>query len=276
MFQILKTESRNEWELNKDGILLTNVGISSFIRIFYEILKHVEKQEDIKSISQNYQYLVELSHPYLVELSHPYVSVICDYINNLENDEKIRIKKTYGSTSKTAYQKRMHVVINKNFPEFKPRGIERDIIEFNKTYNDYGNEVIPKLKNEVRNLFEETMQINFGENWVKKLPKAIYKSAVEKQSEKNYDISPSEKEYTLADMLTLEDYSTVAIYQSNWRDYFEAQFSFPSTRKKRMTKDKKINWLKDLHQLSIKDLTAYSITLEENELLEELEKWLLK
>lgn len=42
-----------------------------------------------------------------------------------------------------------------------------------------------------------------------------------------------------------------------------------------MPKEQKIGWLREMHKLATKDLSEYSITLEENELLESLEKWLL-
>ncbi|WP_430604869.1 DGQHR domain-containing protein [Enterococcus sp. DIV0125] len=267
MFMILKEEMPIEWELGKEGVLLTNVGISGFIRIFYEILIHIEAKEAVKSISSTYQYLVELSQPYIL--------AVCNYINNLEDEEKLRIKKLYGSGSKTAYQKRMQVVIHQNFPDFKPKGIEKDIIEFNKTFNDYGIEIIPKIKKRVRQIFEEIMQLQFGDNWTKQLPKNIYKAAVDRQSEKNYELGSLEDEYSMADVLTLDDYAVVATNQSNWRDFFEEQFSQPVNRKKRMPKEQKIGWLREMHKLATKDLSEYSITLEENELLESLEKWLL-
>ncbi|WP_430617606.1 hypothetical protein IGI86_003375 [Enterococcus sp. AZ188] len=267
MFHVLKEEMPLEWDLGKDGVLLTNVGVSGFIRIFYEILLYIEEKEEIKSISVNY--------PYLVELSKPIIMIVCNYINNLNDEDKLKIKKLYGSGSKTAYQKRMQVVIHNSMPDFKPKGIEKDIIEFNKTYNDFGKEIIPQLKTKIKILFEETMESSFGENWFKKLPKNVYKVAVDKQSEKNYHLDHNEQEYSIADVLTLDDYSSVAVYQSNWRDYFEEQFTQPSHRKKRMVKEKKIEWLKQLHKLDTKNLDEYSITFEENELLEYLKKWLL-
>lgn len=267
MFRVLKKNMPIEWELGKEGVLLTNVGISGFVRIFYEIIVHIEAKEEIKSISENYQYLVGLSKPYVL--------AVCKYINGLDNEEKFRIKKFYGSGSKTAYQKRMQVVIHQTFPDFRPKGIEKDILEFNKTFNDYGIEIIPKIKKTVRQMFEEIMRLHFGENWTKRLPKAIYKAAVDRQSEKNYGLDSLEDEYSIADVLTLDDYAVVVTNQSNWRDYFEEHFSQPVDQKKRMPKDKKVEWLKEMHKLATKDLSEHSITLEENELLESLEKWLL-
>lgn len=267
IFNIVKTRSPKEWDLGKEGILLTNVGISAFIRIFYEVLLHIEKEEGIKVLSETYESLVDFSRPY--------IEVVCDYINNANDEDRKRIKKLYGSGSKTFYQRFMQVVINQSFPTFRPKGIEGDIIEFHKTYNEYGQEIIPKLRHEIRSRFENCMVRQFGYDWTKKLPKNVYKKAAQRQIERNYDLGTNDKEYSIEDVLTLNDYASTVIYQSYWRDFFEEYFALPVDRKRRMAKDKKIEWLRRLAKLNGRNLLEYSINSEEKELLEKLEKWLL-
>ena len=195
--------------------------------------------------------------------------------HNANDEDRKRIKKLYGSGSKTFYQRFMQVVINQSFPTFRPKGIEGDIIEFHKTYNEYGQEIIPKLRHEIRSRFENCMVRQFGYDWTKKLPKNVYKKAAQRQIERNYDLGTNDKEYSIEDVLTLNDYASTVIYQSYWRDFFEEYFALPVDRKRRMAKDKKIEWLRRLAKLNGRNLLEYSINSEEKELLEKLEKWLL-
>ncbi|OEG17316.1 hypothetical protein BCR23_03325 [Enterococcus quebecensis] len=268
-FSYIKRGAKDEWEKGEDddGVLTINVGIHGFIMLICDLINYKRNNEGLDTLNGKPEDLLESIKPYL--------DTSIRYINDMSHEDKIELKKSYGSQGKPKYWKRLQVKVHSEHRDFNPDGISESVIEYEKTYNEEARILLPELEKNIKVRFERLMIEHFGENWVKDLPKKVYKSAAGIVIERNYD-SSNDEEYLIEDVLTLNDYANVSVDKSNWRDIFEKYFTRPQDEGIKGGKIKKIEWLKQMDLLIQKNLDDYSITSQDNILINELKDWLIE
>jgi len=96
-FQYIKDKLPIEWAKGEtdDGFLAINAGIESLIRIFSDIVDHLTVREKIKPKSQKTEAILNETVYYL--------DPVINYLGNLTFDQRVELRKSYGSGGRTRY-----------------------------------------------------------------------------------------------------------------------------------------------------------------------------
>ncbi|WP_343524102.1 DGQHR domain-containing protein [Pedobacter sp.] len=269
-FRYFQENLREQWKdgENNEGILSINAGIISLIRIFSDVVDLLNHENKIKSKIDEVEYIVE-------ECKYYYDPLI-SYYKNLNNEERLDLRKSYGEAGRAKYWRKLQLVISQSRKEFNPDGLSKYWEDEAKQYNEESFKMIRDIETYLKNEFKNDLEDHYGSSWFKKgVPPPVQDSAVLLANQKNRELDDNEEEVSQWDCLTIIDYRRIATYGSNWKDIFDKKFTKPGEEKMPGGKDEKTKWMQKLERIRNQNFHSYSVKKDEFEFLCEIEEWLL-
>ena len=258
-----------DWDKGEDadGYLSINAGIESLLRIFNDIVDHLINQKVIDMPSDTTDKILDESKYYL----DPLIS----HLKKLTSDEKLELKKSYGTGLKARYWRILQREISNQRENFKPEGLEKYWNDEAKRFNTESIEMIRDIETHFKEDFKTRLFDFYGENWFEKgVHPDGQDSAVVSAQRKNRK-NPSERKEPW-DCLNIIDYRKIAIYGANWRDIFEKHYTKPNPERKGDNKEEKTKWMQKLEGIRNVNFHEYSVKEDEYEFLKELHEWLVE
>lgn len=268
-FTYIKESLPDEWAKgeSENGYLAINAGIESLIRIFSDIVNQLISEGKIAPKTDKNEAIIE-------EMKF-YLDPLIEFLIMLNDEQKLSLRKSYGSGQRAKYWRTLQKAIADARPEFNPEGMEKYWSDNEKKYNEESFKMIRDIETYLKKDFRKKLQEKYSENWFKLgMPKTVYDAATKIASDKNYEAKAKKDEVEPWDCLTIINYRTIAVYSSNWKDLFEKAYTKPG-EVKTGNKEAKTEWMQKLGSIRNDNVHSYSVKEEEYEFLKELKEWLL-
>lgn len=268
-FDYVATKVKEDWDKGEegDGYLSINAGIESLIRVFNDVVDHLLFEKTINMPGESIDIVLKESFFYL----DPVVA----YFKALSLENKLELKKSYGTAGKTKYWRTLQREINSKRKNFNPEGLHKYWSDEAKRFNTESIEMIRDIETYFKEDFQNRLQDYYGDTWFEVgVHPDVQDSAVLSAQRKNRE-NPSDKKEPW-DCLNIIDYRRIAIYGSNWRDIFEKHYSKPNPERKGGNKEEKTTWMQKLEKIRNKNFHEYSVKEEEYQFLKELHEWLIE
>lgn len=266
----LKKELPDDWKKGeKDGgFLTTNAGVESLIRLLSDIVDHLIAERTINPKSDNLNKIVR-------EVTY-YLDPLVDFIKGLTNEQKVELRKSYGTGGRARYWRTLQRAINKIRNDFNPNGLTNYWKDEAKAFNEESFKIIRDLETFMKENFRSCLIKHYGNNWFKQgVPKAVYDDAIKRAADKNYEATEKTEEVEPWDCLNIIDYRKIATYGKNWSEIFEKLYTKPGEEKISGGKDAKTGWMQKLEKIRNQNFHSYSVKEEEYGLLKDLHDWLI-
>lgn len=270
-FRYIKDGMPKEWNTGEanDGFLTINAGIESIIRIFSDIVDHLVKAGTIKSKSDSTEDIIK-------EVAY-YLDPLINYFKGLPSEQKLELKKSYGTGGRAKYWRILQKAINASRSEFNPDGMTKYWKDEAQTYNEESFRMIRALETYMKEDFRDRLKTHYEDNWFKTgLPKTVYDSSNQRASDKNYEAKTKAEEVEPWDCLNIIDYRKIATYGRNWSEIFEKHYTKPGEEKLRGGKEAKTGWMQKLERIRNQNVHSYSVKEDEYGFLCELHEWLVE
>ena len=272
-FELLESNLPEEWtKLQKDGGLLTiNAGITASLAVFGSILSHLSGETQIDPFRD--------SPETIIKEVRPFAEGIYKFYENLNEEERSRIRSSYGGQQPVRLMREMQRAIKLEINEFEPDGLEKYEKDQTFKYNQKANEFVSKLEIYLRDLIEEKLRIEYGREWeYVAVPEKIQKqySELATKLKREQEIDMEQSPYTCTTLIHLKEiagYKDSKNKVNNWKIFEPLLTPKPLSNSR---EDKKRNWMLRLN--SIRNKLAHnrgSVTEDEFELLSSHHKWLV-
>lgn len=240
-FSYLKEFLPDEWEKGKDdnGILTINNGIGGIIGVLNSIVQNIVEIE-------NCDIPLSISSEELFEKSKYYLDSVVRFYESIDQEKREAIKKTYGGNGPVFCCRNIERFIHEEHPKFNPDGLEKYWEEHSSEYNSETIKKISKIDECVREYIKMVLTDNFADEYIKEIPKKVYKKANEKMSNQKYETG---KEMEFWEAISVNDCRDIIIYGSNWSTLFEKKFTVPSQVNISGGKKAKTEWLNMVYKL---------------------------
>lgn len=270
-FQYIKENLNEEWKKGEqnDGFLSINAGVESLIRVFSDIVDHLVKTNKVNPKSDNVSKIVSESKYYLDPL--------IEYLSSLSLEQKIELRKSYGTGGRTKYWRTLQKAIHLSRSEFNPDGLLKYWKDEDKKFNEESFKMIRDIETFMKQDFKEKLELIHKNQWFKLgLPKSVYDEANKRAADKNYEAKNKSEEVEPWDCLNIIDYRKIATYGRNWSEIFEKNYTKPGEEKISGGKDAKTGWMQKLERIRNENFHSYSVKEDEYDFLCELYEWLIQ
>lgn len=270
-FEYIKENLPDEWGKgeSEDGYLTINAGIENLIRIFNDIVDHLISLGKINPKSDRIEVLVS-------EVIY-YLDPLIEFFKELKVEQKIELRKSYGTGGRARYWRTLQRVINASRPDFSPKGLLKYWNDEAKAFNEESFKMIRDLEMFMKNDFRTQLRAFYGDSWFKSgLPKVVYDESMKRAADKNYEAKTKLDEVDPWDCLNIIDYRRIATYGRNWSEIFEKLYTKPGEEKISGGKDAKTNWMQKLERIRNQNVHSYSVKVDEYDFLCELNEWLIE
>lgn len=265
--QYLSENITEEWENEKDGVILINRGIYAYILILSDIMVFLNDKNIVDTKKEQIKKIV-------LEAQN-YIDPLITFINSLSEEDRETLKKAYGAPGENKYWRTFQKVIRDTHAEFNPEGLNEYIAKQEKEYNDRAFSIIRELETYFKNDFKIKLEDKYGKMWFKKgVPPQIGDDAVALATKKNREIENEEDEVEPWDCVNIIAYRAIAV--KNWQDLFEKDYTMPGEEKISGGKEEKTKWMVKLEHLRNQNVHSYYVTEEELSFLEMLNDWIIK
>lgn len=252
-----------------DGFLSINAGIESLIRILSDIIDHLLVLGKINPKTQSTAKLVN-------EIAY-YLDPMIDFLANVNQDQAIELRKSYGIGGRTRFWRTLQKSINHKRPDFNPPGLLKYWNDEAKKYNEESYKIIRDLETFLKTDFKDKLCQYYGDGWFKTgIPKQVYDDTTKRANDKNYEAKTKSDEVEPWDCLNIIDYRKIAAYGRNWSELFEKSFTKPGEEKISGGKEAKTLWMQKLERIRNENFHSYSVKEEEYQFLKELHEWLIE
>ncbi|MBO0455695.1 DGQHR domain-containing protein [Enterococcus hulanensis] len=261
----LKTEW-NEIDRSK-AFLVTNPGIYSLIKITNDIVNFLiaEKEYNFKN----------MNNEEIVETIKPYLDVIIKFYKNVDEQERTKIKKTYGSGGKQLYWRTLQREIKKVYPDFSPKGLDEYWKDNDTRFNEITYSYIMRIELFMRDDFKKRLMSKYGEDWFNLgLPKKVYDKATQLAADKDFG-KPKEQATDPWTCLHFIHFREIAL--ENWKDLFSDNYTLPEEKGRNGKKTEKTKWMVRLSTIRNENSHVYTSVKEEDyKFVEKIYNWLVK
>ena len=171
-FSLIKENLIEEWNKGEtdDGFLAINAGVESLIRVFSDIIDHLKKVNIINPKSDNNDKIIK-------EVEY-YIDPLINFFSDLKKEQRIELKKSYGTGGRARYWRTLQKAINEKRPDFIPVGMEKYWKDEAQTFNEESFKMIRNLETFMKNDFKSKLYELHGDNWFKLgVPKTVYDAA---------------------------------------------------------------------------------------------------
>lgn len=253
----VKTCSADEWEKGSsmNGILTINNGIGGLIRTINDIANFLIDNQKINPMTDSIDYMVSEAEYYL--------DPVCRFINQINEETRNDIKKSYGGNGPIHCWRYFQKAIHDDRPEFNPNGMEKYWEDHGKEYNSDSIRMLPIIEKAIKYLVREKLEENYDSKWIKEIPQPVYTEANAQASKEEYETGEAQDWW---DYVSLLGVKSIITYGKNWSNIFSDIFTLDS--KKVGDKDVKTEWLAILHKLQSKAAKAnFTVAKSEYQLL---------
>ena len=237
----VKQNALTEWEKGRsgNGILTINNGIGGLIRVINDIANFLMETQKINPTSDSAE---KMAHE-----AEYYLAPICSFVNEINDETRSDIRKTYGGNGQMHCWRHFQRAINKERPEFNPSGMTKYWEEHGTEYNTESIQKIPRIEKAVKEFVRNKLEETYNEKWIKEIPLAVYSDANTQASKEVYESGNSQDWWEYVSLLGIR---SIITYGKNWSGIFAASFTLES--QKSGDKDAKTEWLASLHKLQSK------------------------
>lgn len=270
-FGYIRENLSDEWRKGEqnDGFISINAGVESLIRIFSDIVDHLVKTNRVNPKSDNVSTIVSESKYYLDPL--------IEYLSSLSTDQKVELRKSYGTGGRTRYWRTLQKAIHLSRNDFNPEGLLKYWKDEDKKFNEESFKMIRDIETFMKQDFKERLELVHHNQWFKLgLPKSVYDEAIKRAADKNYEAKTKSEEVEPWDCLNIIDYRKIATYGKNWSEIFERPYTKPGEEKISGGKEAKTGWMQKLERIRNENFHSYSVKEEEYDFLCELHEWLIQ
>jgi DNA sulfur modification protein DndB len=206
-----------------------------------------------------------------------YLDPLINYFKGLKPEQKIELRKSYGTGGRARYWRTLQKAINESRSDFVPKGLSKYWNDEAKAFNEESFKMIRDLETHMKEEFRNKLKQFHGDSWFKSgLPKNVYDESIKRAADKNYEAKTKSDEVEPWDCLNIIDYRKIASYGRNWSEIFEKQFTKPGEEKISGGKDTKTSWMQKLERIRNQNFHSYSVKEDEYEFLCELYEWLIE
>ncbi len=241
----VKEFSSTEWEKGSsmNGILTINNGIGGLIRAINDIANLLIDAGKIIPMSDDVGHMVEEAKYYL--------DPICRFINQVDEETRADIKKSYGGNGPTLCWRYFQRAIHSERPEFNPNGMLKYWEDHGKEFNSDSIHKLPIIEKVVKTKVREKLEETYDNKWIKEIPQSVYTDAKAQASKEEYETGDSQDWW---EYVTLLGIKSIITYGKNWSSLFSELFTLES--KKVGDKESKTEWLSILYKLQTKAAKA--------------------
>ena len=258
-FNYVKTNASNEWDKGSanNGILSINNGIGGLIRVINDIANYLI---EIKAITPTID-----SAEKMAKEAEYYLAPVCRFINDMDEDTRSDIRKTYGGNGPMHCWRHFQKAINKERPEFSPAGMTKYWEDHGKEYNTASIEMMPQIEKAVKSFVRVKLEEAYDSKWIREIPQAVFTDAKTQASKEEYESGEAQDWW---DYVTILGIKSIVTYGKNWSSIFSNHFTLESP--KSGDKEAKTEWLNLLYKLQSKAAKAnFTVAKTEYQVLSE-------
>lgn len=259
----IQSKCPDQWKRGKEGFLTINRGIQACIRVIDDITSKLIKEAKINPLKDDIDKMV-------AEVGF-YLDPLCDYFNEMSDEQERDLKYTYGTNADTKFYRYFQKQIADTYKDFSPEGLEIYFEDMSKKYNNTTRDYLLSIENAVRQLVENGLKEKHGANWRISVPKDILKrihnDAYDKQLE-----GEQVDEWSLTNF---KDFEAIAKYPPNWSTIFDSILVRPEdTGKGKM--EEKLAWLSlcDSERTKMQKNPSYSVPSSTFKTIKGIFSWL--
>ena len=265
-FAYLHGQLSREWDMGKSGVVLINNSIQAIIMLLYDFALLVKDTKGLNPLNTKALALIDAEKPYL--------DALVSYITSMSPEERESVKKSYGSTGPIKVWRTYQKEIRDRCPDFQPLGLDEWWRDNGKQHNEEARQFLDEIYHTVKTRIPELMTAKFGTEWFAlRSPEQVYLSASNRAIKENLVLREEGKAVTPWDCVTLSQCRQIITHKNNWQDTFSSVFAMPGIKG---DKTKRTEWFDVIDKLYNKDLTTYSITEAEFEMIKSIHTWLIK
>ena len=279
IFKTISLRLERNWKLgnNEGGVVSTNVGVMSIIRICGSILAHLKTIDKIDLYTSGGKNLAELTIKYL--------EPVLDYFEELDFQGIKDLKSAgTGGIGRDQIFREFQKIINDRYSHYKPEGLQEWITNNSGTHNQTSKELIDEIEKGIHQSIKNILKKEYGHqgnDWFQKgIPQPI--------QEKTYQLHSKDKfKEEQFNYLYIVDYQAIIGNNKNWQ-LMKNIFSDPNwrivkedvedrTNKKLSQKEASLYWFKKLNDIrkKVSHPTRSPVTKMEYDFLNELSGWLM-
>jgi len=260
-FQFFEMEITDQWEKgsSEGGFITMNLGISSLIRVFDDLLEHLEKYERTD--------FTKLSGEELAGMIKPYLNPIITFVKGLSLEQIKKLRGFVGGSAVDRVLREFQDQISKEYEKFSPEGLAQWQKERTGIYNAPANQLGHDMQLRIRDFIFNKLKKEYGVAndrwWTEGVPTDVQKKCANERIEKKK--GPDWK------YLFLMDYYRIIKDQHK---LFLNTFTPPDSKSAKI--DNKLKWFRDWNHIRNKysHPEQGTVTEEEYQVMLYLKKWL--
>lgn len=261
-FEYLKDNLNEEWQKgNSDnGILVINNGIGGIIRVINSISDHLIKSGEINPFKDKLGDMVKRVKYYL--------DSVIRFYENLSEEQREIIKKTYGGNGPVYCCRCLEKAINEEHHDYKPDGLQKYWEDHSREYNAESLMMIVDIEKSVKAIIRHALENKGGGKWISEIPKPVYTKVNKDLLNHQYETGETSDFWNFISMI---DCREIVQFGKNWPELFEQNFTLSSQTKKVGGKSAKTEWLLMVDKLQRNaGKSTFSVKKDEYELLCEI------
>lgn len=262
LFDYVRERTDSQWNLgnNEGGVVATNIGIFTIVRIVDDILEYLEKYTSLKPI------LCSTSE--LASKTFPFLDVVLDLFMTFDLQKIKQIKQM--ATSANGMENLIREIqknVRDKFPSFAPPGLDEWLKENTGNHNESSRNITEIIETHIRNfVFDKLKELFHDKWWDEGVPREIQKNAAVTAIDKG-NKEPREN------FIFLLDYKKIIEKAAVW-SIFKDFFADPEFKS---GKENQLKWFDTLNEIrnKVSHPGRAKVTTSEAEFLENLRSWLL-
>lgn len=262
-FHFFESEITEQWEKGsaEGGFITMNLGISSLIRMFNDLLDYLEKDHRIE--------FTKLTGEEISGKLKPYLDPVIAFVKGLSVEEIKKLRGFVGGGAVDRVLREFQNAINKSYESFEPGGLRQWQKENTGVYNQYAKTLGDEMQLRIREFIFVKLREEYGISndrwWSEGVPKDVQKRCSNERIEHGEGVDQ--------DYLYLLDYQKIIKNQSK---IIINYFTPPDLKSAKI--DKRIGWFVQWNKIRAK----YShpeqgkVTEDEYNFLLSIKEWLYK
>jgi DNA sulfur modification protein DndB len=258
----IEVGTKEHWDRGSapGGFITMNNGIATSIRIIDNILDFLTKSNGLEP--------EKLTPKEIYQKVKPFLNPVINFINLSDIEEIKKLRSYFGAGAVDKILREFQYVIQNDFEEFNPEGLEQWIKDFTSNYNTPAKELGDEIQLKIRDHVFENLKEEYGKkNWWKEgIPKEIQKYCADSEIDEGYTDNKENYLLTLHYQSIIKNNKIILINYYTPPDKGSASI------------DKKLSWFVQFNSIRKKysHPEREKVTEEELTFLTELKDWLMK
>lgn len=259
----VKLTSSKEWDKGStdNGILTINNGIGGLIRTINDIANFLIEKGCINPMKDSIDSMVK-------EVEY-YLDPVCRFINNINDEDRNDIKKTYGGNGPIHCWRFFQKAINLERPEFNPEGLQKYWEDHGKEFNTDSIKIMSEIEVAIKSFIRDRLEDVYDTNWIYEIPQAVFTNASKLASKNKYETG-EDKDWW--EFVTILECKEIVVFGKNWSEIFSEKFTLESEKKKVGGKNAKTEWMTMIDRLQKKaGKASFTVAKSEYQILCEVQ-----